>query len=249
MFNRDIKDKVVFITGTGKANGIGRALVKAAIKEGAKKVYAAARSADSLQDLVSEFDGKVVPLELDITSQANIEEARAHSTDTQILINNAGYSEINGCTFNYNPEIARKQFDVNYWGTRRMMEAFAPILKSNGDGAIVNIISIAGLYPSPLYASYSASKAAQYSATLAARIELMSDKIAVFGAYPGPTETDMAKNIPMPNKATPEGVADRIFAGMKEGRPDIPTCSLSDSFAKYFTTNHDVVEILKKNFS
>ncbi|MCC8468106.1 MAG: hypothetical protein LN589_05550 [Rickettsia endosymbiont of Eriopis connexa] len=57
-----VKDLVVFITGANRKKGIGRALVEEAIKRGAKKVYATTRNISQLDDLVSKFQGKVVPL-------------------------------------------------------------------------------------------------------------------------------------------------------------------------------------------
>ena len=67
MVSFKIQDSVAFVTGTNKKKGMGRAIVDALIANGASKVYATARHASQLDDLVAENDGKVVAVELDVT--------------------------------------------------------------------------------------------------------------------------------------------------------------------------------------
>src|SRR5689334_22446557 len=97
-----VKNAVVFITGTNRDRGIGRALVEEAINRGAKKVYATARNLAQLESLVSRYPGIVVPLRLDITNQKDVERAAQEARDTQILINNAGFAGYSGISFIYN---------------------------------------------------------------------------------------------------------------------------------------------------
>ena len=73
MFKISVDGLVVFVTGANRKNGIGRALVEEAIKRGAKKVYATARNISQLDGLVSGFQGKVVPIELDVTNLEHIQ--------------------------------------------------------------------------------------------------------------------------------------------------------------------------------
>ena len=56
----NIENSVAFVTGTNKKNGIGRAIVDALIAAGASKVYATARNASQLDELVASHNGKVV---------------------------------------------------------------------------------------------------------------------------------------------------------------------------------------------
>ena len=92
-----VKDPVVFITGSSRAKGIGRALVEEAIKRGAKKVYATARDRSQLDDLVKKFQGKVIAVELDVTNTGQIQKVAQSANDTQILINNAGVASAKEC--------------------------------------------------------------------------------------------------------------------------------------------------------
>lgn len=249
MFKIYVADLVVFVTGANKKKGIGRALVAEAIKRGAKKVYATARNISQLDDLVAEFQGKVVPIELDVTNLEHIQRAAQTANDTQILINNAGVPGFSGCIYNYDESRARQQMEVNYFGPLRLINAFAKNLIKNGNGAIVNIISIGGLYPSPELITYSASKAALYSLTRAVRIEMMrhSHSIPVFGVYPGPIDTDM--NGVYAKVESPANVATRVFDGMERGTIDITTDPLSDNFVGYLKTDTKIIDALKKALS
>src|SRR5687767_12782327 len=108
-----VKDKIIFITGTNRKRGIGRALVEEALKRGAKKVYASARQASELDDLVAKHHGKVIAIPLDVTSYEQVKNAAQKATDTQILINNAGTVGLSGCIENYNEKVARLELEIN----------------------------------------------------------------------------------------------------------------------------------------
>ena len=62
--------------------------------------------------------------------------------------------------------------ETNYFGTLSMCRAFAPVLKNNGGGTIVNVLSILSLVNLPASGSYSVSKAAAYSMNQGIRAEL-----------------------------------------------------------------------------
>nr|WP_253307644.1 SDR family NAD(P)-dependent oxidoreductase [Rickettsia endosymbiont of Ceutorhynchus assimilis] len=244
-----VKDLVVFVTGASRKRGIGRALVEEAIKRGAKKVYATARYVSQLDELVAKFQGKVVSVELDVTDLEQIQKIAQIANDTQILINNAGAVGFSGCIHNYDEKTARQEIEVNYFAPLHLINSFSKNLIKNNNCAIVNIISIGGLYPSPMHVTYSASKAALYSLTQAIRIEMMmhSHLIPVFGVYPGPIDTDMAEDIEV-KKETPANVALRIFDAMEQGVLDITTDALSDNFVSYLKKDPKAIEAIKKEF-
>lgn len=249
MFKIPIKDSVVFITGANRERGIGRALVEEAIKRGAKKVYATARQISQLDDLVKKFQGKVIAVELDVTNKEQIQKVAQNANDTQILINNAGVAENSGCVYNYDEETARQEMEVNYFGPLHLMKAFSKSLIKNNNFAIVNIISIAGLYPSPNHITYAASKAALHSLTRAVRIELIRQhSIPVFGVYPGPIDTDMSDDMKI-KKESPANVALRVFDGMEQGILEITTDALSDSFVSFLKIDRQAIEEAKKVYS
>ena len=207
------ENKVVFVTGANR--GIGKAIVDALLAHKVKKVYAAARDIKSLKFT----DPRVVPVQLDITKREQIEKAASLASDTQVLINNAG-------ALAFAPIVAGKSEDimsdmqVNYFGTVSMVQAFVPVLEKNGGGAIANFSSIIGLAPMAGVGGYSASKAAVASATQAMRTELKSKNIRVHGVFPGPIDTDMAKDFDLP-KTSAAVTAENIIAGIAAGTEDI----------------------------
>lgn len=245
-----MKDKIIFITGAGRKRGIGQALVKEAIKRGCKRVYASARHASELDELVSLHEGKVIAVELDVTNHEQVKNAAEKACDTQILINNAGTVGLSGCIENYNENVARQELEVNYLAPLKIMHEFAKNLIKNPGCAIVNIISIGGLYPSPMHVTYSASKAALYSLTMAIRIEMARRQydIPIFGAYPGPIDTDLSDGLNV-SKASPTDVALRIFDGMEKGILDITTDALSDNFDGFLRKDPKVIAAIKQAFA
>ena len=209
-----IKDRIVFITGANR--GIGKALVKAALDQGAKKVYAAARDTAKIDDL---GDKRVVKVKLDINDRAQREAAVKQAADTQVLINNAGIAT-SGSGVTTPMEDIERDMKTNYFGTLAAMRAFLPVLQKNKPAAIANVCSIASFVNFPPFGGYSASKAALFSITQGARIELAGQGIAVHSICPGPIDTDMARGIDM-EKTSPEDTAQAIIKALEAGEPDI----------------------------
>ena len=114
---------------------------------------------------------------------------------------------------------------VNFGGTYAMCRAFAPVIERNG-GAIVNVMSMAGLAGIPPLAGYSASKAASHAMTQALRSELRPKGVAVHGVYPAGIGTDMLAHPSIPH-SSPEEVAAGLLAGVEAGDEDIFPCALS----------------------
>lgn len=206
--------KVVFITGTSR--GIGKALVQAALDLKAQKVYATVRNLTTAPHFE---DSRVVMLELDITKKDQIANVLAQAADTQILINNAG-SLNPGNILQTDIEKIKYDMDVNYLATLNMMRAFVPILEKNSSARIINIVSIAIYANFPFIAGYSASKAALYSATQAARIELSKKGIIVHAVNPGAIDTDMNKGSTM-DMTSPDEVAASILKEVEAEKLDI----------------------------
>ncbi len=200
------------IVVTGANRGIGAALVRELLKHKVGRVYAAARKTSSLPDF---GDGRVIPLALDITDPKQVKAAAETAKDAHVLINNAGTAHFGG-TVDIGWDAAVADMETNYYGTLSMIRAFAPVLQKNGQGLIANVSSVVGIAAIASVGTYSASKAAVHGLTQSARAELAAKNIHVAGIYPGPIDTDMAKDFPM-DKATPESTAQRIVAGLIAG--------------------------------
>lgn len=225
----DINGKTVLVTGANR--GIGAALVHAFLNAGAGKVYAGARNPAALPKF---NDPRVVPLKLDITKPAEVTAAVKSAGDVDVLVNNAGVAN-GGDIIATSPEGLAGDMDVNYFGTVRMMQAFAPVLEKRR-GAIANVISVVGLASAPTLGGYSATKAALFSATQAARTSLKGKNIAVIGIYPGPIDTDLAKDLKM-DKASPADTAENIVAGIIDGQNEIYPDPTSKQLSGLWSTN------------
>lgn len=225
-----LQDKVLFVTGANR--GIGKALVQAALALNVKKVYATARNLDDLPDFA---DARVVPVRLDITDSAKVTAAAALATDTQVLFNNAGALEFSGVVEG-NFEYLRRDMEVNYFGTLQVTRAFTPIIAANGGGAIASISSIVGLASMAALGGYSASKAALFSAIQGMRAELKAKNISVFGIFPGPIDTDMARDMDMPKTSASE-TATNIVAAIEAGTEDIFPDAMSSQLGALWSNN------------
>ncbi|MGX7004313.1 SDR family oxidoreductase [Caballeronia sp. KNU42] len=210
----DIQGKTVLVTGANR--GIGAALVRAFLKHGAGKVYAGVRDLSAMPDF---NDGRVSAVQLDITRPDDVSAAAQKLAEIDVLVNNAGVmtgSDILSATL---AQLAA-DMDVNYYGTVRVVQAFAPLIEKSGGGVIANVISVLGLAPMSYAAGYSISKAALLSATQAARASLKSKKIKVVGIFPGPIDTQMASRLPI-EKTSPDVAAEEILKGLIEDQEDI----------------------------
>lgn len=234
----NFKDKTIFITGANR--GIGAALLNACLEKGAKKIYAAARDPKSLKH----EDPRVIPVSLDITNDQQILQAASLAQDTQILINNAGIAS-HGTMMDGNLEAFRKDMEVNYFATILMMRAFVPALKANQDSRLVNIVSIAKFVNFPFIAGYSASKAALYSITQAARIELSAYGIPVHAVNPGAIDTDMNKGSTMQMTA-PKDVAESILNAVEQEILDIVPDKIGHQMLAAWKESPEKLEMLSK---
>ncbi|MCH9649724.1 MAG: SDR family oxidoreductase [Deltaproteobacteria bacterium] len=231
MSTTTIANNVALITGANR--GIGRAIAEALLERGAAKIYATARNLDSLKDLTQSYGDRVVAIELDVTKEEQVAAAAQQAQDVGLLINNAGVVVGGGLDEMDIVSAARQEMEVNYFATLRLVQQFSSTLKANGGGAIVNISSIAGLTNFPFYPTYSASKAAVHSLTQAGRALLASQGTVVYGVYPGPVDTDMARDIEM-DKETPEAVAKAILDGLEAGVTDIFPDAFAEGFGQQF---------------
>lgn len=214
---------------TGANRGIGAALVRALQQAGAKTIYAAARSPDSVT-----LDG-VVPLRLDVTRQGDIDAAAAQARDVDLVINNAGILLPSAAL---GPDAERAfldQVEVNVLGPVRVTRAFAPVLKANGGGAVVNIHSALSWLTMGTSAAYSASKAAAWAFTNGIRQELRAQGTNVLGVHFGYVDTDMTQGVSAP-KSSPDEIAAQILAAVERGDAELLADDVSRQLRKSFGT-------------
>ena len=231
-----LANKVVLITGGNR--GIGAAVVRELLKSGVAKVYATARDPKTLPDF---GDARVVPLQLDITSDASVDAAAGAARDVDVLINNSGTLAI-GDLFTSAWGAFEDDIQTNYFGTLRVVRAFAPVFTARQSGTIANVVSVVGLSAVPLMAGYSASKAALHSLTQSLRGSMEKFGVTVVGIYPGPIETELAKPVPYPDKATPESAAALIVKGIAEGQTYVFPDPMAQQAEQLWSTDNRKLE-------
>lgn len=208
----NIENAVVFVTGANR--GLGLALVHALLAKGAAKVYAGVRDPASFN-----VPG-AVPVRLDVTDAAQVAAAAEACGDVDLLINNAGIAQV----FDYLDATAvdrgRAMFETNFFGVLRMSQAFTPVLRANGGGALVNILSVASWVNAAPLSLYAATKSAAWGLTNGLRSSLADQGTLVTGVHVGFMDTDMTDGIDLP-KSSPQAVAATILAGIEAGLTEV----------------------------
>ena len=234
-----VKDAVALVTGAN--GGIGKHYVEALQKAGVTRIYVCARNPEKVAEMVSMEPERIIPVALDVTEERSIAAAAILCQDVTLLINNAGIAKYQGLIAAPDLSSARAEMEVNYFGTLAMCRAFAPILKANGGGAIINMQSILSRINFPRNGGYSASRAASLSMTQGIRAELMAQGTLVVAVMPATVDTDMSKNDPPP-KVSPNEVAASALQAVNDGIEDIYPGELATSIAAQLTSDPKAVE-------
>jgi len=213
-----IAGSVALVTGCNR--GIGPETVRALLKAGAKRIYVGARKLDGIKGLIAEAPDKLRAIELDVTNKEQIAAAARIAKDVTLLVNNAGVNFNTPLMAIESTDNARREMEVNYFGTLAMCRAFQPLLKASGGGAIVNMLSILSHVNLPLMGSLCASKAALFSLTQGLRAELKAQGTHVMGVLPGAVDTDMTAGVNVP-KIQPAYVAGAIVDGLRRRADEI----------------------------
>ncbi|HEX8869536.1 MAG TPA: SDR family oxidoreductase [Lentzea sp.] len=202
----DFNTATVLVTGANR--GLGRVFAQELAKRGAK-VYAGARNPASV------VDEGVIPVQLDVTDAASVEAAAKELPDVSIVINNAGV-----LVAGEDVDSIKAEFEVNFFGLVRVTDAFAPILKANGGGTLVNVLSILSFVGKPDWRGYAASKAAGWSLTKSTREALRGQGTNVIAVHAGFIDTDMVSDVTAP-KISPEDVVSQVLQAIRNGDDEV----------------------------
>lgn len=237
-----VKDRVVLVTGANR--GIGKSIVEELLRNGASKVYAAARNPESLQELTLAHGGSIVPLRIDLNDPETITAAAETARDVEIVINNAGILNMINPLAGNAVAALQDEIEVNVYGLMRMAQAFAPVLKANGGGALAQLNSVASMKSFADMATYSASKAASYSITQALRDVLRDQGTRVVSVHPGPIATDMANDaglgeVAEPAELVPQAIVAALAADEFHAFPDSMAKQIGAAYREFAS---DIVE-------
>jgi len=221
-----VENAVVLVTGANR--GIGLAFVRELLARGARKVYAGAR------DPASVAQAGVQALKLDVNKPEDVAAAAAQAPDVTLVINNAGIAQPGGFLALDSEDVARRIFETNFFGVLRMSQVFAPVLKANGGGALLNVLSIASWVNGGELAAYSASKSAAWSLTNALRNELAAQKTQVLGLHMAYVDTDLTRGLDAP-KSSPEQIVQRALDGLESGLDEVLADELTQQVKRGIT--------------
>ncbi len=168
--------KVWFITGASK--GMGFEITRAALEKG-DKVIATSRNADTLLEKFGEHGVHLLPINLDITNEKEVQNAISKGIDKfgkiDVVVNNAGYNLLGNIEEISDAEF-RKTMDVNVFAVAQILRNVMPNLRKQNSGHIINISSMMGYMSYSGNGSYSASKYAVIGLS-----EALAQEVAPFG--------------------------------------------------------------------
>lgn len=190
-------DKVIVVTGAG--SGMGRALVLALLKRGAR-VAAVDLNESTLQETVALTgqQGKVSAHVVNVSDRQAVEalpaEVIAAHSAVDGIINNAGiiqpFVRLNDLQY----DAIERVLNVNLYGVIYMTKAFLPHLLKRPEAHIVNVSSMGGFFPVPGQSLYGASKAGVKLLTEGLYSELIDTNVRVTTVFPGAIATNISQN-------------------------------------------------------
>ena len=230
---KDIKDKIIVITGA--AGGIGSATARLLAKEGAVLVLTDIRK-DELEALSRELaaaGAKTLVHVHDVRDpeswKALTDRVQAELGPIDILINNAGVVHP-GAAEELSQDKLMQQIQVNLLGTINGCRAALRVMKPRGQGKIVNVASLGGIVPMSGEAIYSATKAAIRYYTLSLAAELHDSPVDVAVVCPDSVDTPQLAYEMQHDEAVlsfigtalkPEKVAKGIHKAIRKNKPEI----------------------------
>jgi len=251
-----LQDKVAVITGASM--GIGEAIAKLFLEEGAKVVLCARDLArtKAAEQRIGGGGGNTLSLACDVSKRSDVDaliEAVVRKFGRiDIFVNNAGFG-LNDAVADMNMAELRKMFDTNLFGAIECMQAVIPVMRPQGGGDIVNISSVSGHISTPYMSGYAATKHAMNAIGKAARMELLRHNINVVTVCPGYIATDFVKNMVKGKHAErvgssvkyavgPDVVAKATLEGMLKRKREVVTPRIYSLFISMYHTLPGVVE-------
>jgi len=229
-----LEGKVAVITGASM--GIGEAIAKLFLQEGAKVVLCSrdlGRTKAAEQRIGGGANTLSVACDVSKRDQVDalVKSAAAKFGRIDIFVNNAGFG-LNDAVADMDMAELRRMFDTNLFGAVECIQAVVPIMRRQGGGDIVNISSVSGHISTPYMSGYAATKHAMNAIGKAARMELMRHNINVLTVCPGYIATDFVKNMvkgkhservgsSVKYAVTPDVVADATLQGLLKRKREV----------------------------
>lgn len=181
--------KTILITGA--SSGFGLMLAKDLHQKGFN-VIGTSREPQKYQ---GKFPFKLLKLDIDddASIQSFAEQIANETKQLDVLVNNAGFM-VTGIAEETPMDVARQQFETNFWGTVKVTNALLPIFRKQKFGQIITVSSIVGIIGPPNLSFYSASKHAVEGYFKSLRLELNQFNIKVSVVEPVWFKTNLGHN-------------------------------------------------------
>jgi hypothetical protein len=196
---------------TGASSGIGAATTRA-LREAGARVYTGSRREGNLDVTDAE------------SVQAFVDAALKELGGLDILFNNAGLSRGRDPVWDSLEEDEREVIETNVLGLMRMTRLCVPELIASGQGHIVNMGSVAGIWSYPSGSSYVASKFAVHGYTRALRDDLQGKPVRVSNIAAGLVETDFSKVRFKGDEEKAKAVYSNVVLGGPLNAQDVAEC-------------------------
>jgi NAD(P)-dependent dehydrogenase (short-subunit alcohol dehydrogenase family) len=199
----NLQDKTAIVTGGTK--GIGKAIAKELLKQGAK-VFICARSQNEIRHAIAELSqfGRIEGEIFDVRSEDQMrmlfEECERIFGGVDILVNNAGIGIMGKTVEEMSGEEFRQTLETNLFSVFYTCHYAVPMMKKRGGGYIINISSLAGTNAHPRLAAYNASKFGLNGFSEALMQEVRQDNIKVSLICPGSVNTEFGGEEITPEK-------------------------------------------------
>jgi short-subunit dehydrogenase len=190
---------------TGASAGIGEEFARQLAARGHDLVLVArdrARLEALAKELADARGANADVLAADLTDDGQLAAVEARARNVDMLVNNAGYGTF-GNFYELDLAVEIREVQLNVLALMRLTHAAAGAMAARGNGAILNVSSLAGFQPGPMNATYSATKAFVTSFTEAVHEEMKGTGVSVSVLCPGFTHTEFQERAHAPASSVP----------------------------------------------
>ncbi|MFV0472241.1 MAG: SDR family oxidoreductase [Paludibacteraceae bacterium] len=182
--------KSILLTGGSTGIGLATALM---LMDNGYKVYSGSRRGGGNAQKSNKSKGEIIPVSLDINDENSlkkiVEKIVEETGELHAVVCNAG-NGIAGAIEETTSEEIKYQFETNFFGTVKTIQACLPQFRKQNFGKIIAVGSVAGIIAVPYQASYSASKAALHIFMDSLSMEIKPFGVQCCTVMPGDTKTD-----------------------------------------------------------